>query len=81
MKIVIEDITLLEVQELLARNVKTEPTPSISIHTETYALLRKLSPIFHSAVNGQKIQAIKDLRTLTGCGLKEAKDVVEGNYF
>jgi len=26
---------------------------------------------------GRKIEAIKQLRSLTGCGLKEAKDVVE----
>jgi ribosomal protein L7/L12 len=27
--------------------------------------------------NGEKILAIKELRTLFGCGLKEGKDIVE----
>ena len=30
------------------------------------------------AAGGQKIQVIKEVRTLTGLGLKEAKDLVEG---
>lgn len=31
-----------------------------------------------TSVGGQKIQVIKELRTLTGLGLKEAKDLVDG---
>ena len=31
-----------------------------------------------SAVGGQKIQVIKELRSLTGLGLKEAKELVDG---
>jgi ribosomal protein L7/L12 len=44
-------------------------------------LLRKLSIIFHDTASGNKINAIKGLRELTGCGLKEAKDTVEGNFY
>lgn len=29
---------------------------------------------------GQKISAIKEVRNITGAGLKEAKDFVEGNF-
>lgn len=42
--------------------------------------LRLLAPIFEASVNGRKIDAIKQLRQLTNCGLKEAKDVIEGVY-
>ena len=33
--------------------------------------------IIDSVADGRKIQAIKDLRDATGCGLREAKDAVE----
>lgn len=31
--------------------------------------------------NGNKINAIKAVRTITNCGLKNAKDLVEGNHY
>lgn len=33
--------------------------------------------IMYDVAYGRKIQAIKSLRTLTGCGLKQAKDAIE----
>jgi ribosomal protein L7/L12 len=43
-------------------------------------LLFKLNAIIRQAMDGNRINAIKLLRELTNCGLKEAKDVIEGNY-
>jgi ribosomal protein L7/L12 len=44
-------------------------------------LLRKLSLAFRANTEGRKIEAIKVIREATGCGLKEAKDTVEGNFY
>ncbi len=50
--------------------------------TDNRALIEQLSPgekerIMVLLREGKKIEAIKLCRTLTGCGLKEAKDTVE----
>lgn len=43
--------------------------------------LDDISAVFRSFSGGtEKIAAIKKLRELSGCGLKEAKDVVEGCF-
>jgi hypothetical protein len=42
--------------------------------------LREVQYMFSGIVNGRKIEAIKGLRAVTGIGLKEAKDLIEG-YF
>ncbi len=44
------------------------------------ALLRLLTRVCSHLASNEKINAIKVVREVTGCGLKEAKDVVEGNY-
>lgn len=41
--------------------------------------LNVLQPVLKELVQGNKILAIKLVRELTGIGLKEAKNVVEGN--
>jgi len=41
----------------------------------------KLASAFADALAGRKINAIKTIRELTGCGLKEAKDIVEGTFY
>ena len=43
----------------------------------TVSLLKALSEAFAAVGRGEKITAIKYVREATGCGLKEAKDVVE----
>ena len=86
MKLTIEDVTVADLEKMVA-SLKPNPLAVVSsgllppIPTDTQTLLRRLSPIFHAATNGQKILAIKELRLLTGCGLTEAKDVVEGNFY
>ena len=40
-------------------------------------VLKALSEAFAAVGRGEKITAIKYVREATGCGLKEAKDVVE----
>lgn len=44
------------------------------------ATLKLLTSVCAALSAGQKINAIKIVREATSCGLKEAKDVVEGNY-
>lgn len=67
-----------QVDELKVQLNKAQVMPP---EFSTDLFLRKLAPIFGAATSGQKIQAIKAVREMTGCGLKEAKDCVEGNYF
>lgn len=43
-------------------------------------VLNALANVCAQSAHGNKIAAIKIVRELTGIGLKEAKDVVEGNY-
>jgi len=46
-------------------------------HQDTYAGLVLNENVKSLAKANRKIDAIKELRTATGCGLKEAKDAVE----
>jgi len=64
--------------EELRRQVSRLESSSPSFTDESFR--RKLTPIFADVVAGRKIQAIKALREMTHCGLKEAKDCVEGNF-
>jgi ribosomal protein L7/L12 len=73
MKLVIEDISASELASLFDR---TAPV----VGEDGIALVRKLTPVFRALVGGNKIEAIKLIRTMTGCGLKEAKDCVEGTF-
>lgn len=66
-----------QVEELKGQLTKAQNTPP-AFNPDW--MLRSLSPIFGDVGRGQKIQAIKAVRELTGCGLKEAKDCVEGNF-
>ena len=50
-------------------------------HIETKeSILNALANVCEQLADGNKIGAIKIVRQLTGIGLKEAKDVVEGNF-
>jgi ribosomal protein L7/L12 len=44
-------------------------------------LARKMGEAFRWNRDGNKINAIKIIREMLGLGLKEAKDLVEGNYY
>jgi ribosomal protein L7/L12 len=57
-------------EDLLASKGGSEPVLSLT----------DVSRILAEATSGNKIVAIKLVRELTGWGLREAKDVVEGNY-
>ena len=41
---------------------------------------RTAPAVASAAQEGKKIQAIKELRSLTGCGLREAKECIERVY-
>lgn len=43
-------------------------------------ILDLLTNVCHALARGEKIRAIKIVREFTRVGLKEAKDIVEGNY-
>lgn len=50
-----------------------------SVATMTTIQVRNLvEDMFRAYANGQKIEAVKAYRALTGYGLKESKDAVEG---
>jgi large subunit ribosomal protein L7/L12 len=82
MKITIEDVSTTDLASFLKEKLAIPMVASVpSVHAFPPAFLRKMSTIFAYVTNGQKINAIKEVRELTGCGLKEAKDVVEGNFY
>lgn len=74
MKLVIEDISATDLASLFNNGTTV-------VSDDGMALVRKLTPVFKALTLGNKIEAIKLVRTLTGCGLKEAKDCVEGTSY
>jgi ribosomal protein L7/L12 len=82
MKITIEDVSTNDEASPSGKKLAIPaPTSTVGGLANTPALLRKLSGIMAYVASGQKINAIKEVRELFGCGLKEAKDVVEGIYY
>lgn len=75
MKVVIEDISAADLANLFHHNGPTV------VGSDGIELVRKLTPVFKALAHGNKIEAIKLVRSMTGCGLKEAKDCVEGNFY
>jgi ribosomal protein L7/L12 len=55
----------------------TEAEISPTEHDKRVALALNSEEIAHLLANDRKILAIKELRYLTGCGLREAKDAIE----
>jgi len=75
-----EDVIRLtaEVERL---NATRNATPTASFgDSQKDAIINALTNVCSAIANGNKITAIKITRELTGLGLKEAKDVVEGSY-
>ena len=83
MKITIEDVSTTDLATFLKEKLAIPGPTGTAVGglTNAPAILRKLSTVFSYLATGQKINAIKEMRELTGCGLKEAKDVVEGNFY
>lgn len=46
-------------------------------HENLVKIAMNSGAVVAAMVNGKKIEAIKELRSLTNCGLREAKDAVE----
>lgn len=69
----------------LMQEVRAQAQPSTSMAQLAGQFSRmqlvKVSEAFGEAARGNKINAIKIVREVTGLGLKEAKDIVEGNLF
>jgi Ribosomal protein L7/L12 C-terminal domain len=66
--------------ELIYKNsVPSAPVPYVS-GSNYMGLASKLSQAFGEVARGNKINAIKLVREATGMELKEAKDIVEGNF-
>jgi ribosomal protein L7/L12 len=57
-----------------------QTTPLVQPNPDSRSVMNQLSAAFQYMSNGDKIGAIKNVRNALGCGLKEAKDVVEGMY-
>ena len=82
MKITIEDVSTTDLASFLKEKLAIPTGASVpSVHAFPPAFLRKMSTVFSYVASGQKINAIKEVREMLGCGLKEAKDVVEGNFY
>lgn len=58
------------------RIAKANPVTGLS--SEVVIVL--LTSVCKHLTAGSKINAIKEVRTLIGCSLKDAKDIVEGTY-
>lgn len=69
-----------EVVRLNAEVAMMSAGPTGTAEDNRYPVINALTHVCTALVNGNKITAIKITRELTGLGLKEAKDVVEGNY-
>ena len=54
------------------------PVAAAPVAAATQAEEKSDFTIFLAAVGGKKINVIKEVRAITGLGLKEAKDLVEG---
>lgn len=61
----------------LERAVRAAGQPIPSTHTGDPSELWASDTVRRLAAEGQKIQAIKELREETGLGLKDAKDIVD----
>lgn len=48
-------------------------------HSQGFSF-REWAPIFKFMATAQRIQAIKAIRELTGCGIKEAKYLIDGTW-
>ena len=66
---------MIELRTLGGLSVTCDGAPGtgVAAHRKTLALLALLA-----AAGDKKIEVIKEVRAITGLGLKEAKDLVEG---
>ena len=80
-----EDVIRLtaEVERLNTLRTSNQNSTGTGGYTQDHqrdAILNALVNVCKAVANGNKILAIKITRELTGVGLKEAKDIVEGAY-
>ena len=80
----IEKMTLLEAADLVkAMEEKfgvsaAAPVAAVAVAAAPVAEVKDEFTVVLTAVGDKKIQVIKEIRAITGLGLKEAKDLVEG---
>ena len=81
----IDNMTVLEmsefVKELEEKYEVTAAAPTIAVAAPSGAAAAEEKTEFNvvlAAVGDKKIQVIKEVRAITGLGLKDAKDLVEG---
>lgn len=78
---IVYSVSLSEALSILDAALLINPVaPDYSTHEARVALVRKSTAAMQFIRNDQKIQAIKEIRTLASCGLKEAKDAVDVVY-
>jgi hypothetical protein len=69
------ECTTEEMKDLVGSNTSpVQPSP------DGHSVMNQLSAAFQCLNNGNKTEAIKNIRNAFGCGWVEAKDVVEGMY-
>ena len=64
---------------LIEHAIAMKPPPGV-LSPKIIVDISTMKVLFWHIKRGFKIDAIKDMRQLTGCGLKEAKDLVEVLY-
>jgi len=69
-----------EVLRLTAEVARLESSQGQARSEGTVNLINVLTNVCSQLANGNKINAIKLVREYTSCGLREAKDIVEGTY-
>lgn len=69
-----------EVIRLTGEVARLESSSPAAVSEGTTSLINVLTNVCSALANGNKLTAIKLVREFTRCGLKEAKDIVEGNY-
>ena len=80
----IDNMTVLEmsefVKELEEKYGVTAAAPTIAVAAPSSAAAEEKTEfnVVLAAVGDKKIQVIKEVRAITGLGLKDAKDLVEG---
>lgn len=83
----LSSLTVLELSELskmleekwgVTASISVSATPAASVDTNVVAEVKDKFNVVLKSSGDNKINVIKEVRAITGLGLKEAKDLVEG---
>lgn len=80
MKIELDTYELDNLMSVVEGRLRASAPPARADSHFSMPQLVRLSEAFQNVQFGNRIQAIKIIREVTGLGIKEAKDLVEGNF-